>query len=86
MLNLLLVSNLDGTFAGSLDVPMTDLGRDQVQKTAEYLKDWKIDVAFASPLSRSIEVSVSNYVKAGANPPLDSSSYIERQERRPFID
>ena len=44
-------------YAGSLDFEMTELGRKQCEMTAEHLKNWRIDRAFASPLSRSIEVS-----------------------------
>lgn len=46
-----------GIYAGSLDFEMTELGRKQCEMTAQHLKDWRIDLAFASPLSRSIEVS-----------------------------
>lgn len=54
-----IVANKTDIFAGSIDVPMTDLGRKQCEMTADHLKDWKIDMAFGSPLSRSIEVSYS---------------------------
>lgn len=44
-------------FNGSLDLPLTDKGREQAVKTAEYLKKFKIDKVYSSNLSRALETA-----------------------------
>ncbi len=44
-------------FNGSLDLPLTDKGREQAVKTAEYLKKYKIDKVYSSNLSRALETA-----------------------------
>ena len=45
--------NLYGRFIGQGDVPLTELGVMQAQKTAEYLADVKFDQAYTSDLIRA---------------------------------
>ncbi|MBQ8250012.1 MAG: histidine phosphatase family protein [Clostridia bacterium] len=49
------LGNLERRFYGQTDGPLTDLGREQAGKTAEYLKDTHIDAAYSSDLSRAYE-------------------------------
>lgn len=51
------VSNVNGTFTGQMDSPLTELGVLQAQRTAEYLKDRKIDVIYSSDLSRAMQTA-----------------------------
>jgi len=44
-------------FQGMTDIPLNELGRRQAMYAHEALKDIKIDVAFASPLSRAQETA-----------------------------
>ena len=48
-------SNLITQFAGSLDKPLTDRGREQAALTADYLKDISFAAVYASDLSRAYE-------------------------------
>lgn len=50
-------TNLTEVFTGSVDAPLTDLGKRQAKKSAEYLKEKKIDVIFSSSLKRAIETA-----------------------------
>jgi len=47
------------------DPPLTKLGQEQAQKTAEYFKDIKINKIYSSPLKRTKETSeiISKYLK-----------------------
>ena len=45
--------NLLGEFHGQFPSDITELGVKQAECTAEFLKDWKIDVAYASDLPRA---------------------------------
>ena len=45
--------NQSNRFNGSINVPLTDRGRKQAQRTAEYLDKYKIDKIYASDLSRA---------------------------------
>lgn len=49
------VSNLISQFAGSLDMPLTDKGREQAELTAQYLKDVPFAAVYASDLSRAYD-------------------------------
>jgi len=49
--------NQGGRFNGSLDFPLTEKGRAQAQKTAEYLDKYKIDKAYSSDLLRAKETA-----------------------------
>lgn len=48
-------SNLITQFAGSLDMPLTEKGRDQARATASFLKDVPFTAAYASDLERAFE-------------------------------
>ena len=52
------VANNEKRFAGHSDFPLTDLGKIQAERCAEALKDEKIDVIYASDLSRAFETAV----------------------------
>lgn len=48
------VSNKSGTFTGSTDVPLSELGEKQAQKICDFLLDKNVDVIYSSPLSRAV--------------------------------
>ena len=48
-------SNLDGTFTGHLDAPLTDMGLKQGKLVSDYIyKNYKIDAIYSSDLSRAV--------------------------------
>ena len=48
------VSNIQGVFTGHLDLPLTELGHQQAQLTAEYiLQNYSVDAVYASDLCRA---------------------------------
>ena len=48
-------SNLDGTFTGHLDAPLTDLGIEQGKLVSDFIyKNYKIDAIYSSDLSRAV--------------------------------
>ena len=48
-------SNLDGTFTGHLDAPLTDLGHKQGKLVSDYIyNNYKIDAIYSSDLSRAV--------------------------------
>ena len=49
--------NRQTRFQGQIDVPLNDNGRQQSQKTAEFLKDVPLDFAFSSPMLRPKETA-----------------------------
>ncbi len=49
--------NKNSRFNGNLDLLLTDKGREQAQKTAEYLDKYKIDKVYASDLKRALETA-----------------------------
>lgn len=50
------MANLNGTFAGQVDVPLSPLGHRQVEELKEYLtRRFKIDVIYSSALSRACD-------------------------------
>lgn len=50
------MANLNGTFAGQVDVPLSPLGRRQAEELKEYLTaQYKIDVVYSSALSRACD-------------------------------
>ena len=51
------ISNLNKTFTGQWNVPLTELGHIQAQNTAEFLKDYSIDVIYASDLTRAVQTA-----------------------------
>jgi len=51
------MGNLVRSFLGHTDLPLSELGRKQAAKTAEYLKDEKIDVIISSDLKRAYQTA-----------------------------
>ena len=49
--------NKNSRFNGNLDLLLTDTGRIQASKTAEYLDNYKIDKVYASDLKRALETA-----------------------------
>ena len=58
-------SNLDKTFAGQLDSPLTKLGSEQAELAADYLKKYNFDIAYSSPLSRAYDTAVAILKESG---------------------
>ncbi|MEM9776979.1 MAG: histidine phosphatase family protein, partial [Chloroflexota bacterium] len=50
-------ANVEGRFYGRTDTAMTDVGRGQVQATAERLKNYDISHVYASPANRAVETA-----------------------------
>ncbi len=48
------LTNITNSFAGQLDVPLTDVGKNQAKLILEFFKDKKIDKIYSSTLSRAI--------------------------------
>lgn len=60
-------ANIAGVFAGHLDYPLTELGRQQVELTAEYIaSQYTVDKVYASDLSRARETGEIAARKLGA--------------------
>lgn len=53
------VANVDHTFAGHTDAPLSELGHRQAECTAEYLKNTHIDAFYASDLSRAYDTGLA---------------------------
>lgn len=51
--------NLEAKFYGHTDKGLTDLGKKQAELTAQFLKDYKIDVAYSSDLGRAYETGLA---------------------------
>lgn len=51
------LGNAEGFFAGQTDIPLTPLGQRQAERTAEYLRDRKIDRIYSSDLIRSMQTA-----------------------------
>lgn len=49
--------NAEGFFAGQTDIPLTPLGHLQAERTAEYLKNRKIDRIYSSDLIRAMQTA-----------------------------
>lgn len=47
--------NLENRFTGNVDVPLTDLGREEAKKAGQQLKAFRFDAAFTSALQRAQE-------------------------------
>lgn len=50
-------SNVRKTFTGQLDAPLTDVGREQARRMAQYLDQYRIDKIYASSLDRAVETA-----------------------------
>ena len=51
------VSNDQKYFTGNLDIHLTELGKRQAEKCAEYLKDFPIEFIYSSDLSRAMDTA-----------------------------
>jgi probable phosphoglycerate mutase len=51
------VWNLEKRYQGSGDSPLTELGKEQAQKLAEYLKAIHLDVIISSPAGRALQTA-----------------------------
>lgn len=49
------MGNASKVFTGQIDMPLTDLGREQARRTAVFLSDVKFDAAYGSDLVRAYE-------------------------------
>ncbi|HET8842474.1 MAG TPA: histidine phosphatase family protein [Ktedonobacteraceae bacterium] len=52
-------NNLDKTYTGQTDVPLTELGRRQAEAVASYLSGEKLDVIISSDLQRARDTAVA---------------------------
>lgn len=59
------VTNLTRTFTGQNDVPLTDLGREQAERTALYLDRFPITAIWSSDLSRARETAAPTAKRHG---------------------
>ena len=50
-------SNVKKTFTGQLDAPLTDVGRQQAQRMAQYLEKYRIEKIYVSSLGRAVETA-----------------------------
>ena len=51
------VLSAEDRFAGATDVPLSDIGREQVRRLSERLRDDNITAVYASPLGRTVETA-----------------------------
>ena len=68
------VSNLSAQFAGSLDMPLTEKGREQARMTAEFLRSTPFTAVYASDLSRAYDTGLS--VATVQNIPIYATSQL----------
>ncbi len=52
-------ANLTKCFAGHLDLPLTDLGRQQAECTADFLADKPLSAVYSSDLARAYDTAVT---------------------------
>jgi 2,3-bisphosphoglycerate-dependent phosphoglycerate mutase len=62
--------NLEDRFTGWVDVPLTDLGREEARRGAERLRDIRFDVAYTSALWRAQESLEIILQVLGQDPPV----------------
>ncbi len=51
------ISNVNETFTGGMDSPLSELGHMQAARTAAYLKDYPISAVYSSDLSRAMQTA-----------------------------
>lgn len=66
------LGNLEKRYFGHTDGALTERGRDQARRTAEYLKDEKIDAAYSSDLIRAYETGKIIAERHGLVPVADA--------------
>ena len=59
------MGNLNGTFLGWTDLPLSPLGFKQAEKTAQFLSSLNIDKIYSSDLLRAYETSLALSKKRG---------------------
>ena len=70
-------SNESGKFAGSSDIPLSELGKKQAKLVCEYvLKNYTVDAVYASPLSRAYDTVKGIGLAAGV-PVVKNSAFKE---------
>ena len=62
--------NLEDRFTGWVDVPLTELGRQEAKRAGEKLKGYKIDIAYTSVLTRAQETLSVILANAGIQVPI----------------
>lgn len=65
-----------GTFLGSTDIGLSDLGRHQAQAVSSYLEEAKVDAVVSSPLQRARQTAA----------PVAEATGTELDVRRPFAE
>ena len=66
-------------FQGRSDVPLNDVGREQVKATAVALKDVPFDAVYASPLSRAVETAKLIMSYHPTVPLIEEEGFIEME-------
>lgn len=82
-------ANFNRTFAGHTDAPLTDLGRAQAAAAGEYLRRFRIDVAYASDLRRAYDTAAIIAARHGLTPiatPDFREIFAGAWEGRRFVD
>lgn len=62
------IGNLNGRYLGNYDGELTELGREQARRAADFLKDEQIDAAYSSDLIRAYETGAIIAEKHGLVP------------------
>lgn len=62
--------NLENRFTGWVDVPLTDLGREEARRAAQLLKGYAMDVAYTSSLTRAQDTLAIMLEELGLNLPI----------------
>lgn len=69
-------TNLTKAFTGQLDINLTEVGREQARRMAEYLDLYKIDVVYSSTLKRAFDTAQA-IVKRQKCPIIEESAFCE---------
>ena len=59
------VANLERIFAGHTDIPLTELGLLQAERTAAYLEEYRIDCIYSSDLLRAMQTAEATATRRG---------------------
>lgn len=81
--------NLHRLFLGHTDLGLTELGHEQAERTAEYLKNTPIDVCYASDLKRAYQTAEHIVAKQGLSiipEPRLREIYAGKWEGMSFLD
>ncbi len=62
-------TNVKKAFTGQIDAPLTDMGREQAQRMAAYVNQYKVDKIYASSLDRAVETA--SYIARTQNCPIE---------------